>query len=44
MNPTNTGHRRDVPLAQAELRTLHPQSGGAFVVAGETVQAARPRG
>lgn len=26
----------------AELRTLHHQSGGAFFVAGETVQAAKP--
>jgi flavin reductase (DIM6/NTAB) family NADH-FMN oxidoreductase RutF len=31
------------PDAPAELRTLHHQSGGAFFVAGETVQAARPR-
>jgi len=27
-----------------ELRTLHHQSGGAFFVAGETVQARKPRG
>lgn len=33
--------RADAP---AELRTLHHQGGGAFFVAGETVQAAKPRG
>lgn len=33
--------RADAP---PELRTLHHQSGGAFFVAGETVQAAKPRG
>ena len=32
------------PDSPAELRTLHHQTGGAFFVAGETVQAARPRG
>lgn len=31
--------RADAP---AELRTLHHQAGGAFFVAGETVQAVRP--
>ncbi len=31
--------RADSP---AELRTIHHQAGGAFFVAGETVQAARP--
>lgn len=30
--------------APAQLRTLHHQAGGAFFVAGETVQAAKPRG
>lgn len=30
--------------APAGLRTLHHQAGGAFFVAGETVQAAKPRG
>lgn len=33
--------RADAP---AGLHTLHHQGGGAFFVAGETVQAARPRG
>lgn len=33
--------RADAP---AELHTLHHQGGGAFFVAGETVQAAKPRG
>ena len=33
--------RADAP---AELRTLHHQAGGAFFLAGETVQAAAPRG
>ncbi len=33
--------RADAPAA---LRTLHHQGGGAFFVAGETVQAAKPRG
>lgn len=33
--------RADAP---AELRTLHHQAGGAFFVAGDTVQAAKPRG
>lgn len=35
---------RWLPDSPAELRTLHHQSGGAFFVAGETVQATRPRG
>lgn len=30
--------------APAELRTLHHQSGGAFFVAGDTVQAKKPAG
>ena len=30
------------PDAPAELRTLHHQAGGAFFVAGETVQARPP--
>ncbi len=33
--------RADAP---AGLRTIHHQGGGAFFVAGETVQAAKPRG
>ena len=32
------------PDAAAELRTLHHQGGGAFFVAGETVQATKPAG
>ncbi|WP_298829075.1 flavin reductase family protein [uncultured Piscinibacter sp.] len=32
------------PDSPAELRTLHHQSGGAFFVAGETVQARSPGG
>jgi flavin reductase (DIM6/NTAB) family NADH-FMN oxidoreductase RutF len=37
-------HGRWRPDAPAELRTLHHQAGGAFFVAGETVQAVRPAG
>lgn len=37
-------HGRWRPDAPAGLRTLHHQAGGAFFVAGETVQALRPVG